>query len=72
MGKPTGFLDFKRDDGPARPPGERIADWNEFHPHRPDKELQTQGARCMDCGTPFLPHRSSSSPAWRPVARLTI
>jgi glutamate synthase (NADPH/NADH) small chain len=53
MGKPTGFLDFKRDDGPARSPAERVRDWEEFHPHREDKELQTQGARCMDCGTPF-------------------
>ncbi len=53
MGKPTGFLEFQRDDGPARSPASRVADWKEFHPHRPDKELQTQGARCMDCGTPF-------------------
>ena len=53
MGKPTGFLEFKRDDGPARSPAERVKDWNEFHLHREDQELQTQGARCMDCGTPF-------------------
>ena len=53
MGKPTGFLDFKRDAGPDRSPAERIKDWQEFHVHREDQELQTQGARCMDCGTPF-------------------
>jgi len=53
MGKPTGFLDFKRDTGPDRTPVERIKDWGEFHIHRKDEELQTQGARCMDCGTPF-------------------
>ncbi len=53
MGKPTGFLEFKRDTGADRSPAERVKDWNEFHLHREDQELQTQGARCMDCGTPF-------------------
>ncbi len=53
MGKPTGFLEFPRDSGPDRSPAERIKDWKEFHLHREDQELQTQGARCMDCGTPF-------------------
>ena len=28
-------------------------DWNEFHLHFPEEKLQTQGARCMDCGIPF-------------------
>jgi glutamate synthase (NADPH/NADH) small chain len=53
MGKPTGFLDFPRDPGADRTPLERIQDWREFHLHREEKDLQTQGARCMDCGTPF-------------------
>jgi glutamate synthase (NADPH/NADH) small chain len=53
MGKPTGFLDYLRDAGADRSPTERAQDWKEFHLHREDQELQTQGARCMDCGTPF-------------------
>jgi glutamate synthase (NADPH/NADH) small chain len=31
----------------------RVADWQEFHEHLPEKTLQEQGARCMDCGVPF-------------------
>jgi glutamate synthase (NADPH/NADH) small chain len=53
MGKPTGFLEYLRDPGADRAPLERVKDWKEFHLHREDQELQTQGARCMDCGTPF-------------------
>lgn len=53
MGKPTGFLEFERQSLPERPPLERIQDWNEFHLHLSDEDLQRQGARCMDCGIPF-------------------
>ncbi len=53
MGKPTGFLEFKRQTFPERPPLERIQDWNEFHLHLSIADLQQQGARCMDCGIPF-------------------
>ena len=53
MGNPTGFLEFKRQTFPERPPLERIQDWNEFHLHLTEDDLQRQGARCMDCGIPF-------------------
>ncbi|MBM3996574.1 MAG: glutamate synthase subunit beta [Planctomycetes bacterium] len=53
MGKPTGFLEYSRELPMARPPKERIRDWNEFHEHQGDAALQEQGARCMDCGVPF-------------------
>lgn len=53
MGKPTGFKEFARELPRDRSPGERVRDWNEFHEHMPDELLQKQGARCMDCGTPF-------------------
>lgn len=53
MGKPTGFMEYKREVPADRAPLERINDWNEFHLHMPDEELRTQGARCMDCGVPF-------------------
>ena len=52
MGKPTGFLEFKRQLPPTSA-DERIRDWNEFHEHADEKMLQQQGARCMDCGVPF-------------------
>jgi glutamate synthase (NADPH/NADH) small chain len=53
MGKPTGFLEFPRELPMARQPVERIHDWLEFHEHGDEAMLQTQGARCMDCGVPF-------------------
>ena len=53
MGKPTGFLELKRELPPDRSPLERIQDWGEFHEEFPAKKLRDQGARCMDCGMPF-------------------
>ena len=53
MGKPTGFLEIKRELPTDRPPAERVRDWQEFHRHMPVEKLQQQGARCMDCGIPF-------------------
>ncbi|MBU5636884.1 glutamate synthase subunit beta [Geomonas sp. Red69] len=53
MGKPTGFMEYKRELPADREPLERLKDWNEFHLHLPEDHLRTQGARCMDCGIPF-------------------
>ena len=53
MGKPTGFMEYEREPAHDRSPLERIKDWNEFHDPVPVATLQTQGARCMDCGLPF-------------------
>ena len=53
MGKPTGFMEYQRELPADRSPEERVRDWQEFHLHFPDEKLQIQGARCMDCGTPY-------------------
>ncbi|MGA2604893.1 MAG: glutamate synthase subunit beta [Verrucomicrobiia bacterium] len=53
MGKPTGFLEIKRELPADRSPTERARDWKEFHLHMTVEKLQQQGARCMDCGIPF-------------------
>lgn len=53
MGKPTGFLEFTRELPVDKDPLERIQNWEEFHLHLPEERLRNQGARCMDCGTPF-------------------
>jgi len=53
MGKPTGFLEIRRELPADRSPAERTGDWKEFHLHLPVENLQQQGARCMDCGIPF-------------------
>lgn len=53
MGKPTGFIDYQRKPIPYRDPKERVKDWNEVHCKHEDEPLREQGARCMDCGTPY-------------------
>lgn len=53
MGKPTGFMDYKREDAPAFSVKERITNYNEFHEPLSKTDQATQGARCMDCGVPF-------------------
>ncbi len=53
MGKPTGFIEYLREAPSEISPSDRIKNWDEFHLHMPDENLRTQGARCMDCGTPF-------------------
>lgn len=53
MGKPTGFLEYERQNGPVVVPSERIMNFNEFHEMLPEEEQRIQGGRCMDCGVPF-------------------
>ena len=53
MGKPTGFIEFPRTAAPYRPPQERLLDFNEIYTDHNVERLNTQGARCMDCGIPF-------------------
>lgn len=53
MGKPTGFMDYKREDAPAFSVKERIKNYDEFHTPLSKAEQSKQGARCMECGVPF-------------------
>jgi glutamate synthase (NADPH/NADH) small chain len=53
MGKPTGFMEFRRELPLDRDPKARTTDWKEFHLHMEEERLRTQGSRCMDCGVPF-------------------
>ena len=53
MGKPTGFLEINRELPPELAPLKRIHNWDEFHLPFEESKLRAQGARCMDCGTPF-------------------
>lgn len=53
MGKPTGFMEYKRADAPASSPKSRIKNYNEFHEELPFEERRQQASRCMDCGVPF-------------------
>ena len=53
MGKPTGFMEYRRELPMAQSPAQRVHHWHEFHAHADEKKLREQGARCMDCGVPF-------------------
>lgn len=53
MGKATGFMEFLREVAEEISPLDRLRNWDEFHLPMPEEYLQNQGARCMDCGTPF-------------------
>ncbi|HEY9380146.1 MAG TPA: glutamate synthase subunit beta [Burkholderiales bacterium] len=53
MGKITGFMEFQRLKEASEPPRERVQHYREFILHLTDEEAKVQGARCMDCGTPF-------------------
>ncbi len=53
MGKPTGFLEYEREEARAYSVKERIAGYNEFHTPLSLDDQKKQGARCMECGVPF-------------------
>jgi len=53
MGKITGFMEYERLEEEYRPVTERVKHYKEFVLRLSDKEAGVQGARCMDCGTPF-------------------
>ncbi len=53
MGKVTGFKEYARELPTRRPVAERVNDWFEIYQDFPLEKVQTQGARCMDCGVPF-------------------
>ncbi|GHU44125.1 glutamate synthase subunit beta [Betaproteobacteria bacterium] len=53
MGKPTGFLEFERQEEAYDPVAERLQHYREFIHTLSDEAATTQGARCMDCGVPF-------------------
>jgi glutamate synthase (NADPH) small chain len=53
MGKVTGFMEFERIEEGYRPVPERLAHHKEFVLTLDEPKAKIQGARCMDCGTPF-------------------
>ncbi len=53
MGKITGFLEYDRVDESVRTVNDRLKDYDEFTVPLSQPEMQSQAARCMDCGIPF-------------------
>ncbi|MBL8329915.1 MAG: glutamate synthase subunit beta [Rubrivivax sp.] len=53
MGKVTGFLEHERLEEGYEPVELRLKNWKEFVIGLNAEQSKVQGARCMDCGTPF-------------------
>jgi glutamate synthase (NADPH/NADH) small chain len=53
MGKVTGFLEFERLEEGYEPVEKRVKNYKEFVIGLTAEQAKQQGARCMDCGTPF-------------------
>ncbi|WP_027014033.1 glutamate synthase subunit beta [Comamonas composti] len=53
MGKSTGFLEYERLEEGYAPVAQRLQHYKEFVIGLDASQAQIQGARCMDCGTPF-------------------
>ena len=53
MGKVTGFLEFERLEEGYEPVDKRVKNYKEFVIGLSTEQAKIQGARCMDCGTPF-------------------
>lgn len=53
MAKPTGFIEYQREERQYTDALERIKNWDEFLLPMSDEKLNEQSARCMNCGIPF-------------------
>ena len=53
MGKITGFKEFERLEEGYKPVPDRLKNYAEFVIALSPEQAKVQGARCMDCGTPF-------------------
>jgi glutamate synthase (NADPH/NADH) small chain len=53
MGKVTGFLEYERLEEGYEPVAKRVKNYREFVTGLNAEQAKQQGARCMDCGTPF-------------------
>jgi glutamate synthase (NADPH) small chain len=53
MGKVTGFMEYARIDEGYAPVEDRLKHYKEFVVGLNSQQAKQQGARCMDCGTPF-------------------
>ncbi|WP_416760714.1 glutamate synthase subunit beta [Roseateles sp. So40a] len=53
MGKVTGFMEYERLEEGYQPVESRLKNYKEFVIGLNVEQAKQQGARCMDCGTPF-------------------
>ncbi|MHA1545348.1 MAG: FAD-dependent oxidoreductase, partial [Alphaproteobacteria bacterium] len=53
MGKVTGFLEYDRQEQKYQLASDRVRHFGEFVLPVPERDVERQAARCMDCGIPF-------------------
>lgn len=53
MGKPTGFMEFDRQDRTYTNVADRVQHFQEFVIPLSEDSVRQQGARCMECGIPY-------------------
>lgn len=53
MARPTGFVEYARQEPGHRSVAERIRDYREFTRPLSAEQMRRQAARCMDCGIPY-------------------
>ncbi|HNE54913.1 MAG TPA: glutamate synthase subunit beta, partial [Leptospiraceae bacterium] len=61
MGKPTGFVEYKREGLKYESKETRIQNYKEFEKPFEEGVAKVQAARCMDCGIPFC-HSETGCP----------
>eukprot|EP00928_Gymnodinium_smaydae_P094426 TRINITY_DN792_c0_g1_i6.p1 TRINITY_DN792_c0_g1~~TRINITY_DN792_c0_g1_i6.p1 ORF type:complete len:2136 (-),score=409.08 TRINITY_DN792_c0_g1_i6:291-6698(-) len=64
-----GFIKYSRAEINKRGVNDRAIDFVEIHAHNDEKQIRTQAARCMDCGTPFC-HQSVTDKSGCPLGNL--
>jgi glutamate synthase (NADPH/NADH) len=64
-----GFIEYDRAEIPKRSALERAGDFQEIYATKDMEQIQTQAARCMDCGTPFC-HQSVTKDSGCPLGNL--
>jgi glutamate synthase (NADPH/NADH) small chain len=62
MGKPTGFLEYEKQERAYEKPEARKKNYAEFLKRMDNAEIRIQAARCMDCGIPFCQGTGSVAP----------
>ncbi|KAL6123089.1 hypothetical protein ACLB2K_075612 [Fragaria x ananassa] len=61
--KHRGFVSYEREGVQYRDPNVRMNDWDEvMEETKPGPLVNTQSARCMDCGTPFCHQENTGCP----------
>ena len=72
MGKPTGFMDYKRQDKIAETPLERIQHFNEFHTPLSKGRTGTSGSTLYGVRSSVLSVRKIIWQGWQADVRSTI